>query len=598
MNEVIQERIKALRENMKASNVDYYMVPPSDFHHSEYVGDYFKIREFLTNFSGSNGTLVVSEKEAGLWTDGRYFIQAETELMGTDIALFKMAEEGVPTITEYLYREMKEGQVLGFDGRVVSATLGKSLEQKLADKHITFYYGKDLADDVWKDRPGLPSSKVMVLDESICGASLAEKCDAIRAEMKEKDAEYLILSKLDDVMWLLNIRGKDIDCNPVALSHVFLTQEEIYLFIQEAAVTEELEKMAATYHMILKPYGDVVAFLNAFTYNGKVLYDSSNMSYAIYKTLDGKAELVNEKNPTELMKAKKNPVELANMEKVYLQDSAIVCKFMYWVKNNVGKIPMTELTAAQYLDDLRSSVDGYLDLSFPTICGYKENAAMMHYSATEEHHKAIEAEGMLLVDSGGQYIGGTTDVTRTFAMGPVSDEIKKHFTAVAKGMLQLSNANFLYGCTGRNLDILARQPLWDMNIDYKCGTGHGIGYILNVHEGPQNLRWKFSEGMTEAVLEEGMVLSNEPGVYIEGSHGIRTENIMVVKNGVKNGDGQFLHFETLTYVPIDLDLINPDCMSVEDKARLNAYHQAVYEKMQPYLTKEELVWLENATMCI
>ena len=294
----------------------------------------------------------------------------------------------------------------------------------------------------------------------------------------------------------------------------------------------------------------------------------------------------------------KNKTELKNIREVYLKDSLAVCRFMYWLKKNVGKIPMTELSAAEYMDNLRRETEGFLDLSFPTICGYKENAAMMHYQATEENHKELEAEGMLLVDSGGQYLGGTTDVTRTFALGEVAKEMKIHFTAVAMGMLRLGAGNFLHGCTGRNLDILARGPLWDMNIDYKCGTGHGIGYILNVHEGPQNITWRFLEGMKEAVLEEGMIVSNEPGVYMAGSHGIRTENIMAVKKGVKNDDGQFMYFEHLTFVPIDLDLIERSVMEKKDIERLNQYHEQVYEKIAPLMTEEEKVWLKEATKAI
>lgn len=597
MNEQIRTRILAVRNKMKTENIDYYMVPTADFHNSEYVGDYFKMRAFLSNFTGSNGTLVIGMEEVGLWTDGRYFIQAETELMGTGITLFRMAEEGVPTITEYLEKNMQEGQTLGFDGRVVDATLGKNLEKKLASKHIKFAYEKDLVDDIWEDRPGLPSNPVMVLPEEICGATVKEKCDGVRKELDEKGAKYLVLSKLEDIMWLLNVRGRDTECNPVALCHLFLTKEKVYLFIQKGAVTKELEELASNYEIEIREYAEITNFLKSFTYEGKVLYDGRNVSYSVIKTLEG-MELVDDKNPTELMKAKKNSVELKQMEAVYLKDSALVCKFIYWLKNNIGKMEITELTAGKYMDDLRLGTEGCLDLSFTTIAGYAENAAMMHYKATEEHNKVLEPKGMFLLDSGGQYMGGTTDVTRTVCLGPVCEEIKEHFTAVARGMLQLTDAKFLYGCTGRNLDILARQPLWDLNIDYKCGTGHGIGYILGVHEGPQNIRWKFLEGMSEAVLEDGMVVSNEPGVYIEGSHGIRTENIMTVKNGVKNGDGQFLHFETLTYVPIDLELIDVSKMSAKDIERLNAYHKAVYEKIAPYLDQDEIVWLKEVTKTV
>ena len=393
----------------------------------------------------------------------------------------------------------------------------------------------------------------------------------------------------------MNIRGKDVECNPVALSYAYVTMDELYLFIQESEVTDALREHADRYGITLKDYNGLISFLREREKGERVLYDGRNTSYTLYRILKEKGDWVDAPNPTDRMKAIKNPVELARMEEVYLQDSAAVCRFIYWLKKNVGKMPITEVTAAEYLDRLRSEIPGYLDLSFPTISGYKENAAMMHYEATPDHCSSLEAEGMLLVDSGGQYVGGTTDVTRTIVLGPVSDEIREHFTAVAMGMLQLTDARFLFGCTGRTLDILARQPMWDRNIDYKCGTGHGVGYILNVHEGPQSIRWRFTENQQEAVIEAGMDVTNEPGVYIEGKYGIRTENVMVARNGVKNGDGQFMYFDTLTYVPIDLDAIDTRYMQPYHIRLLNEYHAKVYEKIAPLLSGEEREWLKDAT---
>lgn len=590
----VKEKIKMLQEKMKEEQIDYYLIPTADYHNSEYVNDYFKVREYFSGFTGSNGSLVVSRTEAGLWTDGRYFIQAEKELSGSGITLFRMQEEGVPTIPEYLAQHMREKEVLGFDGRVVTASYGKKLEKALQDKNITFCYEKDIAGSLWADRPEMPGNPVSVLPEEICGLSAAQKLAQVREKMKEQNCTAHLLAKLDDLMWLLNIRGKDVAYNPVALSYGFFTMTDAWLFIQERAVTDELREYAAKYGITLKDYDEIAAFLKAVT-SEKVLLDEDNVSYALYRILREKTELVADTNPTENLKAIKNPVELSHMEEVYLKDSVALTKFIYWVKKNIGKIPMNEYSAAMHLDNLRREVDGFLDLSFPTISGYKENAAMMHYEATESANKELKAEGMLLVDSGGQYMGGTTDVTRTIVLGEISEEIKKHFTAVAVGMLRLTAAKFLYGCTGRNLDILAREAVWSMNIDYKCGTGHGIGYILNVHEGPQNIRWRYTDTMREAVIEAGMVISNEPGVYKEGSHGIRTENIIVARNGEKNGDGQFMYFDTLTYVPIDLCGIEPSYMQKVDIQRLNDYHKAVYEKVSPYLNEEECSWLKEAT---
>lgn len=607
----IKDRIKLLREKMAEEKIDFYLIPTADYHNSEYVSDYFKVREYFSGFTGSNGSLVISRSEAGLWTDGRYFIQAEKELTGSGITLFRMMEEGVPTIQEYLTERMKAGQTLAFDGRVINSAYGKKLEKALESKKITICYEKDIAGSLWENRPDMPANPVMILPEDICGQSVDEKLAKVREAMQKEKCSAHLLSKLDDLMWILNIRGGDVECNPVALSYGFLTMDDCYLFIQEQAISDELRTHAAKWSVILKNYSDIEDFLRNFYdenerainasiagadgKNKRVLLDDKNVNYSLYRILQEKAEIVTGENPSELMKAKKNSVELSNMQDAYLKDSAALTKFIFWLKKNIGKIEITEYSAAMHLDNLRRGIDGFLDLSFPTISGYKENAAMMHYEATADSHKELKPEGMLLVDSGGQYLGGTTDVTRTIVLGKVSDEVKKHFTAVAVGMLQLSNARFLYGCTGRNLDILARQPLWDMGIDYKCGTGHGIGYILNVHEGPQNIRWRYTEGAKEAVLEEGMVISNEPGVYKEGSHGIRTENIIVARNGEKNGDGQFMYFDTLTYVPIDLEAIDIKYMQPKDIVRLNAYHKAVYEKISPYLEKEEQEWLAEVT---
>ena len=595
MKKHICDRLETLRKMMKEKGVMYYYITTADYHNSEYADDYFKEREFMSGFTGSNGNLLIEEDKAGLWTDGRYFIQAEKELEGTGITLFRMAEEGVPTVTEYLEQNMKDGDVLAFDGRTVNTRLGQQMEEIVEKKQGKILYQIDYVDDIWKERPTRKCNEVFTLDEKICGKTVAEKLDMVRAAMDKKNCQNLVLSKMDDIMWLFNIRGRDVECNPVALSYAVITKENSYLFLQENAVTEEVKSWIKGQPVVLMDYEKIMEFLQQQTWQGAVLLDEGNISYAIYKLVKESAEVIFGDNPTELLKAMKNEVELQMMREVYKKDSLVVCRFMKWLKENIGKIPMTELSAAEYMDQLRKNTEGFIDLSFPTICGYKENAAMMHYQATEDNHKELAPEGMLLIDCGGQYLGGTTDVTRTFALGPVSDEIKVHYTAVAMGMLRLSNAKFLYGCTGRNLDILARGPLWDMNIDYKCGTGHGIGYILNVHEGPQNVRWRFMEGMKEAVLEEGMVLSNEPGVYIADSHGIRTENIMVTKNAEKNGDGQFMCFENLTFAPIDLDLIDTTIMERKDIENLNRYHKKVYEKIAPLMTKEEAAWLKEVT---
>lgn len=594
-NKVIQERLKALRRVMKEQGVDFYMMPTADFHNSEYVNDYFKVREYFCNFTGSNGTLLVWQEGAGLWTDGRYFIQAEKELEGTTVTLFRMQDEGVPTITEFLRQNMKHGQTLGFDGRVISATQGKDYEKKLADKEIHFAYEKDLANEIWTDRPAFPAGKVSVLDESIAGKSFEDKREDVMKKVAAEAAEDLLLTKLDDIMWLLNIRGCDVECNPVAMSYVYLTGDETVLFIQKSALD-----MTATGYLLAKgvqieEYDTVTAYLKKLPAGRRVLIDKRHCSFCLYKILSEKQTVVEKNNPTEALKAVKNPVELSNMEEIYLKDSVALTKFIYWLKTNIGKQEITEITAADKLEALRREIPECIDLSFPSISAYGANAAMMHYEPTPDNYAVLKPEGLYLIDSGGQYIGGTTDVTRTVVLGPVSDEIKLHYTMVAAGMLQLTNAHWLYGCTGRNLDILARQPLWNMGLDYKCGTGHGVGYILNVHEGPQGLRWRFVEGQTDAVIEAGMDITNEPGVYIEGSHGIRIENVMVAENDRKNEYGQFMHFKTLTWVPIDMEAIEMKHLTEIQRIYLYGYQKAVYEKISPYLTAEEAEWLKKET---
>ena len=594
-NRTILDRLAALRAQMQAKGIDYYVMPSEDFHNSEYVNDYFKVREYFSGFTGSNGTLVVWQEGAGLWTDGRYFIQAEKELDGSGITLFRMQDEGVPTIEEFLGQNMQQGQTLGYDGRVISARDGQRYEKALADKNVRFAYTDDLADSIWTDRPAFPAGKVKVLDEEIAGESVESKLSRVLEKVEKEGAESLLLTKLDDLMWLFNIRGCDVAYNPVAMCYGYIEKEKTVLFIQQSVLDDQAKGFLAQKKVQVEEYGHVTEFLEKLPVGKKVLADTRYLSYTLYKALADRQTLVEKNNPTELLKAVKNPTELSHMEEIYLKDSVALTKFIYWLKTNIGKMEITEITAADYLEQKRREIPELLDLSFPTISGYRANAAMMHYEATPESHAVLKPEGMLLVDSGGQYLGGTTDVTRTIVLGPLTEEEKLHYTAVAAGMLQMSAARWLYGCTGRNLDILARQPIWNMGLDYKCGTGHGVGYILNVHEGPHNLRWRYAEGVGETVLEAGMDVTNEPGIYIEGSHGIRIENVMVAENDVKNEYGQFMHFKTLTWVPIDMEAIDEKQMTETQRALLYGYQRMVYEKVSPYLSAEEAEWLKKET---
>lgn len=591
----MNDRLKKLRTIMSEKGIDVYLIPTSDFHESEYVGAHFKCREFLTGFTGSAGTAVVTQKEAGLWTDGRYFVQAARQLEGSGFTLRKMGQEGVPTVNEYLEQAMPQGGVLGFDGRVVNSSLGQELEELLETKQVSFSYEEDLVGGIWENRPSLSAEPVWILDEKYTGKPASQKIEELRKAMKEEHADVHVLTTLDDIVWLLNIRGGDVPHNPVVLSYVVVTETECFLFINEETLDDRLKAYLKGLQVTVKPYDHIYQFVKSF-HRQRVLLERSRVNYAIVNNLDSSNKIIDRMNPTVMAKAVKNPVEIENERLAHIKDGVAVTKFMYWLKKNVGTIPMTEISVSDYLQSLRKEQEGYLEDSFNTISAYGENAAMCHYSATPESNKIIEPKGLYLVDSGGQYYEGTTDITRTIAMGPLTDEEKEHFTLVAMSMLRLGHARFLYGCRGLSLDYAARQPLWERGLNYDHGTGHGVGYLLNVHERPNGIRYKMVlERMDSAVIEEGMICSDEPGLYIEGSHGIRTENLIVSKKAEKNSYGQFMEFEFLTFVPIDLDALDRSLMEKRDIQYLNAYHRQVYEKISPYLTEEERQWLKEAT---
>lgn len=595
MDERIQ-RLQVLREEMKKRDVDYYIIPTSDFHNSEYVGDYFKIREWYSGFTGSNGTLLIGEDFAGLWTDGRYFVQAEKELAGSTIELFRLGDEGVPTIPEYIFKLGKKSCRIGFDGRILRKYYVDRLLNCTQELEPVLVCDEDIAGGLWSDRPTLSKEEVFVLPPEYQGCSITEKCENIRQKLKEERADFLFASKLDDIMWFYNIRGNDVECNPVALSYLFLTREKMYLFIQKDAVSPVAAEYLTANGVVIKEYAEVFEFLEHETEGLAGIANAEETSFLAASLIEKKGRILNAANPIEKIKAVKTPSEIEQMRKFYLEDSAAVCKFLYYMKKH--GVGMTECEAAEYLDNLRAQIVGFKGLSFPTISAYGANAAMMHYEAEKGKCAVIEEKGFLLVDSGGQYMGATTDVTRTIVMGALTEEEKKYFTLVAAGMLRLQNAVFLAGCTGRNLDILAREPLWEQGIDYKCGTGHGVGFFLNVHEGPHSIRWKYVKDIVETVLEEGMVVTDEPGVYLADEMGIRIENVLLVKKKEKNGDGTFLNFEPLTFAPIDLEAVDTAYLELSDIRKLNEYHALVFEKISPYLEGEEKEWLKNATRAI
>ena len=596
---MIQERLKALRAEMGKRGITVYVVPTADFHESEYVGDHFKARKFITGFTGSAGTAVITLDEAGLWTDGRYFVQAENQLKDSTVTLYRMGEEGVPTVDEFAKDRLKEGGCLGFDGRVVNGTWGGKLEKIAAEKNVSMHVTEDLIDLIWEDRPALSKQPLFILEEKYSGKSTADKIGDLRKAMKENGADVHILTSLYDIAWLLNIRGNDIDYVPVVLSYLVLNETECIWFLQEEVVDDKIRAYLEENHITTKPYDAIYDYVPEIPADAVVLMNRGTVNYRIVNSLDKAIKVVDKPNPTELMKAVKNKTEVDNTRAAHVKDGVAFTKFMYWLKTNIGKIPMTEISASDYLEARRREQDNFIELSFNTICAYGANAAMMHYAATPESDAELKPEGFLLVDSGGHYFEGTTDITRTMALGPITDEMRLHFTTVCRSNMNLAHAKFLYGCTGLNLDILSRGPLWEMGIDYKCGTGHGVGYVLNVHEGPNGFRWRVvPERHDNGVLEEGMITTDEPGVYLEGKYGIRTENELVCHKAEKNEYGQFMEFENITYAPIDLDAIDPDLLSAREKKMLNDYHKMVYDTISPYMTAEENEWLKRYTRAI
>ena len=591
----MNKHLEQLREKMRERGIDVYVVPTSDYHESEYVSEHFACRRYITGFTGSAGTAVVTMEEAGLWTDGRYFVQAAKQLEGSGVTLRKMGVEGVPTILEYLRQAMPEGGTLGFDGRVINELLGEEMEAAVAARHAKIAYGEDLVGMIWADRPALSREPVWILDEKYCGKSAAEKIADLRAAMREAGADVHVLTALDDIVWLLNIRGNDVPCNPVVLSYLAVTETEVLLFIQEEALDDSARSYLEGLGVAVKPYDSIYDYVKTLA-GQAVMVEKSRVNYALCHNLDASCRVIDRMNPTALAKAVKNPVEMENIRRAHIKDGVAVTKYIYWLKKNIGKIPMDEMSVADRLEEFRREQEGYLGPSFNTISAYGPNAAMCHYSATEESKAVLEPRGLYLVDSGGQYYEGTTDITRTIALGELTAEEREHFTLTAMSMLRLGNVKFLHGCRGLNLDYVAREVFWQRGLNFDHGTGHGVGYLLNVHERPNGIRWKVvPERQDSGVLEEGMLTSDEPGIYIEGSHGIRTENLILCRKAEKTEHGQFMRFEFVTFVPIDLDAIDKSLMRPEDVEMLNAYHREVYEKISPYLTAEEADWLREAT---
>lgn len=593
----VQERLTALRQLMSQKNIDVYLIPSADNHQSEYVGEYFKSRAFITGFTGSAGTAVITMDKAGLWTDGRYFIQAEKELAGSDIELYKMGNPGVPTVDDFLDSVLPENGVLGFDGRVISMSDGKKYKEKFAYKNVQLEERYDLVDSIWAERPAMSEYPVFILEKKYSGESTATKLSKVREEMKKAGATVHLLITLDDISWLLNFRGRDVDYTPVVLSYAIVMLDCVHLFINKKKLSDEVKSVLSKDNVILHDYNDIYDFTSTLTSDEVVLLDPARLNYALYNRIPSNIKIVEGVNPALLFKAVKNEVEIENIKKAHTKDAIAHTKFMHWVKTTYDKETITELCASDKLEAFRAEQENFLWPSFAPISAYGSHAAMCHYSSSEETNVVLEGGTLYLSDTGGNYLEGSTDITRTIALGEISDELKRDFTNVLRGNLSLSKAIFLYGCSGQNLDILARQFLWREYQDFNHGTGHGVGYLLSIHEPACRLNWKLNEE-TSRPLEDGMIITDEPGIYIEDSHGIRSENELLVRKDVKNEYGQFMRFEVLTFVPFDLDAIDVSLLNEEEKSQLNEYHKQVYAIVAPHLNDAEREWLKKYTRAI
>lgn len=594
-------KIGQLRDRMKELGIDAYLVPTADFHESEYVGEFFKCRHFLTGFNGTAGTAVITMDKAGLWTDGRYFVQAEEQLSGSEIKLYRMGEPEFPTLDEFLEEELPVDGCLGFDGRVVNSELGYGLQNLLQEKNVTINCSKDLVGEIWTSRPAMSCEPIWSLDVKYAGKSTVEKLSDLRDAMKKNKAQIHLMTALDEIAWLFNLRGNDIVNNPVFLSYALITQDEAYLYVQKEAIKEDTKMgkevcaALAEAKVQVKEYAEFLQDVAALK-NEKILLERKKASFAVCESIDASCRIIDEMNPCATMKAVKNATEIENMRKVHLKDGIAVTKFMYWLKHTIGTCDMTEMTAAHKIEELRAEQGNYIEPSFVTIAAYKENAAMCHYHPSDEVCKKLKPEGLLLVDSGGQYLEGTTDITRTYALGPLTEKEKEYYTIVAAAMLKVSTMKFLHGCRGINLDYTIREAFWKRGLDFAHGTGHGVGYLSNVHERPNGLRWKVvPERQDSAVIEPGMICSDEPGLYFAGDFGTRTENLILCVEDEKNEYGQFLKFEFLTKAPIDLEALDTRFMDDADIERLNTYHKDVYETISPYMNDEEKEWLKHVT---
>ncbi len=587
----VNDKIKLLREHMKKNGLDAYIIPSSDPHLSEYVADHWKARAWISGFTGSAGTFVAVMDESGLWTDGRYFIQAEKQLTGSEIKLFKMGNPGVPSYTEWIAEKLKNGDCVGFNGRTISVFDYREMERKLSAKGIRIDKSHDLVGSIWDNRPQIPSDMIFCHDIKYTGMSAKEKIEKVREEMKKVNAENYLISSLDDIAWLFNIRGGDVPYICVTIAYALISMDRAYLFINPAKVADDVMKTLNDNKVEVLDYDAVREKIEKLDNKQSIAFDIKRTNCWLYDAIPSGCAKVEVDEITAALKAVKNETEIENIKRCQISDGVAMVKFLLWLDKNIGRREISEITVSDKLKQLRFQQPDNIGSSFETIAGYKDHGAIMHYSAAEDSKYMLEDKGMMVLDSGGQYLNGTTDITRTIVFNEISEEEKTDFTLVLKAHIALASAKFLYGATGSNLDVLARKPLWELGLDYKCGTGHGVGYCLSVHEGPQS----FSPRPNKAKLEKGMIITIEPGIYREGKHGVRTENMVLVVEDEKTEFGQFMRFEPLTLCPVSLKGINPDMLTEQEKEWLNTYHKKVLETLSPYLNAEEKAWLEENT---
>lgn len=593
MNSTINNRIAALRAHIAQEQIQAFIIPSTDPHLSEYVAPHWQSREWISGFTGSAGTVVVTAKDAGLWTDSRYFLQAARQLEGTCITLYKEMLPETPNIPEFLSAHLQEGDCVGIDGKMFSAEEVEHLQKELKKSGIRIKSIADPMQLLWTDRPAMPLAPAFVYDTKYAGMSFTEKLSAVRQAMEAAGADSLLLSALDEIAWLLNIRGNDVHCNPVVVSYLLIEKDKVNYFVQPQKVTPELTEYFNVNGISVHPYEEIGDYLNSFNAHS-ILMNPAKTNYAIYSAIRPGCLIINGASPVALLKAIRNKQEIAGIHAAMQRDGVALVKFLKWLDEAVPAGKETEISVDKKLHTFRAAQPLYMGESFDTIAGYKEHGAIVHYEATPETDVTLKSEGFLLLDSGAQYLDGTTDITRTIALGPLTEEEKTDYTLILKGHIALAMAVFPEGTRGAQLDVLARMPIWKERMNYLHGTGHGVGHFLNVHEGPQSIRMNENP----IALQPGMVTSNEPGVYKAGSHGIRTENLVLTVPAGEGMFGKYLKFETLTLCPICRKGIIKELLTAEEIGWLNDYHRTVYEKLSPDLNNDEREWLKEACKAV